>query len=165
MLRGEHNRNDQIGNEWISMGSDAIGVTIVATLGSTLGDSASVVARATAGALLSHALKVAGIEVLGKIISKGGKVRTERVILMAADEMGKRLRAGDEPRPDNFFAAQPPFCSLAEEIIESVLLKAEREPEERKLPYQAKLITYILFDSEVDVGMAHQLLRFAEALS
>jgi len=79
--------------------------------------------------------------------------------------MDTRLKRGEKPRSDTFFSARPPFCSPAEEVIESVLLKAEREPEEHKLPYQAKLIADILFDPEIDLETAHQLLRFAEALS
>ena len=85
--------------------------------------------------------------------------------MLAADEMEKRLNAGAKPRTDKFFNVQPPFRSDAEEIVEALLLKAEREPEERKLFYQAKLIAHIYFDSSIDAGMAHQLLRFAETIS
>jgi hypothetical protein len=134
-------------------------------VGFLLGDAPGAAVGAAAGALLSHALRAGGMEIWERYLSKRGKVRVARVNVLAAEEMEKRLKMGTNPRTDLFFTAQPPFRSPAEEIVESVLLKAERESEERKLPSQAKLITHILFDSSIDMGMAHQLLRFAETLS
>jgi hypothetical protein len=43
-----------------------------------------------------------------------------------------------------------------------LLLTAQREPEERKLSYLAKLIAFIAFDPSIDFGQARQLLRFAQ---
>lgn len=102
---------------------------------------------------------------MGKIPDQKGKVRVARVIVLAANEMRNLLQTGARPRTDQFFTAQSSFRSHAEEIVEAVLLKAEREPEECKLPYIAKLLAHIPFESSIDVGMAHQLLRFAETLS
>jgi hypothetical protein len=105
------------------------------------------------------------MEIWERIQTKRGKVRVLRVISLAAAEMQRLLESGAKPRTDKFFDIQPPYSSSAEEIIEAVLLRAEREPEERKLPYQAKLLSYIFFDESIDIGMAHQLLPFAEGLS
>jgi hypothetical protein len=46
-----------------------------------------------------------------------------------------------------------------------LLLKAQREPEERKLPHIASVIPFVGFNSEIDVPVAHQLLQFASELS
>jgi hypothetical protein len=162
----EHDRDTQIAREWIALAADAaIGAPSGALLGFLLGDAPGAAVGAAVGSLVSHALQTAGMEIWERYLTKRGKVRVARVIVLAADEMQKRLQTGAKPRSDQFFTAQPPFCSPAEEIIESVLLKAEREPEERKLPYIAKLLAHIPFDSSIDVDMAHQLLRFAETLS
>jgi hypothetical protein len=45
------------------------------------------------------------------------------------------------------------------------LLKSQREPEEKKIPYIAHLMSNITFDASISVQMAHQLTKAAEALT
>jgi len=162
----EHDGDSQIVKEWIALGGDAVGTTGGALLGFLLGgDAPGAAVGAAVGSLVSHALQVSGKEIWERYLTKRGKVRVARVIVLAANEMRNLLQTGARPRTDQFFTAQTPFRSHAEEIVEAVLLKAEREPEERKLPYIAKLLAHIPFESSIDVDMAHQLLRFAETLS
>jgi hypothetical protein len=98
-------------------------------------------------------------------MSRRERVRIARVVLMAANEMQKRIAEGCTIREDDFFEPKPPYRSDLEEVVESLLLRVQREPEERKLPYMAKLLASIALNADIDVGFAHQLLRFGNDLS
>ena len=49
--------------------------------------------------------------------------------------------------------------------MENVLLKSQREPEEKKLPYMANLFANISFDPTTSSEMAHQIIRTAGELT
>ena len=46
-----------------------------------------------------------------------------------------------------------------------MLLKSQREPEEKKLPYMGHLLSNIAFDSMISAQMAHQIIKVAEQLT
>jgi hypothetical protein len=50
-------------------------------------------------------------------------------------------------------------------VTESVLLKAQREAEERKVPYMGRLLANIAFEPAISPAMAHQLIKIAEQLT
>jgi hypothetical protein len=155
-------RDSESVKDWITLAAELFAGTSGTVLGSLIGDPA---AGTAAGILAFHGLRVAGLEIWERHISKREKLRVAAVIVLAASEMENRLAAGAKLREDDFFKAQPPHNSHAVEVTELLLLKAQREPEERKLPYIANLIASIAFDLGIDVAMAHQLLRFASELS
>jgi hypothetical protein len=158
-------RDSEIAKEWISLAAEFVTVPAAAVFGFLTGGPAGAGVGAAVGTLASHGLRAAGLEIWERQMSKRERVRVATVVAMAGNEMQKRLTAGAKLREDDFFEAQPPYRSHAVEVTESLLLKAQREPEERKLPYIANLIAFIAFDSTIDVAIAHQLLRFASELS
>jgi hypothetical protein len=158
-------RDSDITKEWISLAAELCTVTPAAVFGFLTGGPVGAGVAAAAGTLASHGLRAVGLELWERQMSRKERVRVATVIAMAGEEMQKQLAAGKRLREDDFFEAQPPYHSHADEVTESLLLKAQREPEERKLPYIANLIASIAFDSAIDVAMAHQLLRFASELS
>jgi hypothetical protein len=156
----------EVAKEWIAAAAELVAAPVGAWLGFLAGGADTGAASgAAAGSLASHGLRAVGVEVWERQMSRREKVRVAPVIAMAGNELRKRVDAGAKLRDDDFFAARPPYRSSAEEVTESLLLKAQREPEERKLPYIANLIAFIAFDSTIDVAIAHQLLRFASELS
>jgi hypothetical protein len=158
-------RDSDIAKEWISLAAEVVAVPAAAVFGFLTGGPVGAGVGAAVGTLASHGLRAAGLEVWERQMSQRERVRVAAVIAMAGEKMQKRLAAGEKLREDNFFEAQLPYQSHAVEVTESLLLKAQREPEERKLAYIANLIAFIGFDSAIDAAMAHQLLRFASELS
>lgn len=53
----------------------------------------------------------------------------------------------------------------AEEVAESVLLKSQREPEEKKIPYMGHLLANVAFDAQISAQMAHQITKASEQLT
>ena len=80
-------------------------------------------------------------------------------------EIQRRREAGEIIRTDGFFDEKHTGRSDAAEVAESVLLKAQREPEEKKIPYMGYLLSSIPFDPQISVQMAHQLVKIAEQLT
>ena len=94
-----------------------------------------------------------------------GALRVGKVLALSAHEIRMRRDQGDQLREDGFFNAGSGARSDAEEVVESILLKVEREAEEKKLPYMAHLIASLAFDSTIDSEMAHQISKTAEELT
>lgn len=68
-------------------------------------------------------------------------------------------------RDDGFFDKGATGRSDADEIFESVLLKCQREPQEKKIPYMGFMLSNIAFEALVSPNLAHRLLQFAEQMS
>ena len=66
---------------------------------------------------------------------------------------------------DDFFDEKSSGRSDAEEVAESVLLKSQREPEEKKIPYMGHLLSNVAFDPQISAQMAHQIIKAAEQLT
>src|SRR5207245_7578611 len=93
------------------------------------------------------------------------KVRAGAVLAIAAEEINQRIENGERVRSDGFFDEKPSSRSDAEEVAEGVLLKSQREPEEKKIPYMAHLLSSVAFDPEISAQMAHQITKAAEQLT
>ena len=68
-------------------------------------------------------------------------------------------------RDDGFFDKKPSGRSDAEEIAEAIMLKCQREPQEKKIPYIGYLFAGIARDSNISADMGHQLIKAAEELA
>ena len=76
----------------------------------------------------------------------------------------RRRKKGEQFRDDGFFT-RTIDRSYAEEALESVLLKARDEPEEKKIPYLGKLFENACFDSHIHAGLLHFLCKEFESLT
>ena len=111
------------------------------------------------------ALSKVGQDISERHLSTREKVRIGAVLVNAAEEIRKRRKSGESLREDGFFDEKQTGRSDAEEVAESVFLKAQREPEEKKIQYMGYLISSIAFDPEISVNLAHQLTKAAEQLT
>ena len=72
----ENDKGTQIVNEWVAMTADAaIAAPGGALLGVFVGGAPGAAVGASVGSLISHALKVGGMEIWERIQTKRGKVR------------------------------------------------------------------------------------------
>ena len=93
------------------------------------------------------------------------EVRVGNAIAIAAVEIYQRLENGEKLREDGFFDEKQAGRSDATEVAESVLLKAQREPEEKKIEYMGYLLASIAFNPQISVHMVHQLSKITEQLT
>ena len=137
-----------------------------AAVGALLGDplAAAAVGGAT-GTVFSTTLAKVGAEIEQRLLSPRETARVGAVLALGAAAVRERLDQGEQLRADGFFDSGNDGRSSADEVIESVLLRSQREPEEKKLPYMAHLLASVAFDDQIGVEMTHQLSKVAERLT
>ena len=135
-------------------------------LGSATGDPISGV---LVGEAIGKGLEIALKKIKQKISTWRLSPREEARVLNALDvavtEMCKRTTNGESLREDWFFDEKETSRSDVAEVLEAMLLKVQRDPEEKKIQYMGHLFSSIAFDSQISAYMAHQLIKAAEQLS
>ena len=118
-----------------------------------------------AGTTIAGMLKSIGTDAKERQLSPREDFRVGKVLAIAALEIHQRLENGENHRNDGFFDEKPTGRSDAEEIAEAVMLKCQREPQEKKIPYMGYLLAGIALDSNISTDMGHQLIKAAEELT
>jgi hypothetical protein len=111
-------------------------------------------------------LEWAGREVRDRLLTRREQIRAGGALAFAADEIRKRLDQGETLRADGFLVGEiSPGRTAAQEILEGVLITAERSHEEKKVPYLGKLYAGVAFDASIDPAGANYLLKIGDELS
>lgn len=160
------NQENQSGiRRLINTGAEIAGGAVGGALGFLAGGPVGAAFLGASGAAAAAALKHIGEEASKRLLGPREQVRIGGVLAIAAGEISQRLEHGETVRIDGFFDKKPTGRSDAEEVAESVLLKSQREPEEKKIPYMAHLLAGVAFDSQIGAHMAHQITKAAEQLT
>lgn len=149
----------------LGAGAEIAGAAVGGALGFFAAGPAGAAAGGAAGAVASSVLKHVGDEISERVLSPREKVRVGGVLALVAVEVKSRIDSGQTPRTDGFFSPGAGERSDADEVTEAVLLRSQREAEEKKLPYVAHLLASIAFDSGISAAMAHQLIKASEQLT
>jgi hypothetical protein len=144
----------------IDYGTDMAGSLAGAATGFLFAGPEGAVIGAAAGSLIHNV----GNDIAHRLLSEREKVRVGAVIIFATNNIKEKLDKGMQLRQDNFFSQQPGRSS-AEEICEGVLLAAQREYEEKKLPLYGHLLANIAFSPGVARAHANLLLKLSQELS
>ncbi len=142
----------------VKAGGAVIGTLSAAALGALTGDPLT---SSSLGAALGALIDDFGTRRLSQ--SEDRRVRTAASV--AAKEIQRRYEAGEDYREDDFFKGNPYERSTFEEVAEGVMLSAQREHEERKIPYIGRLIANLAFASIVDRSTANWSIRISGELS
>ncbi|MCZ6770805.1 MAG: hypothetical protein O7G83_02305 [Proteobacteria bacterium] len=149
----------------IDSGAEIAGGAVGGALGFLAGGPVGAAALGAGGAAAATALKHIGQEASERLLGPREKVRVGGVLAIAAAEISQRIESGEKVRSDGFFEEQPSGRSDAEEVAENVLLKSQREPEEKKIPFMGHLLSNVAFDAQISAQMAHQITKAAEQLT
>ena len=143
----------------------AAGPAVGTVIGSFLAGPAGAAVGGSIGAAATMAVKAIGHDLSSRLLSPREQARVGGVFTLAAAEVVQRCEKGENVRDDGFFDTGGGERSDAEEVWESTLLKSQREPEEKKLPYMAHLLANLAFNREISAAMAHQMTKAAEAMT
>ena len=141
------------------------GNTTGAIIGFLVGGPVGAAAGGATGWAVTKGLERLGREFSERVLGPREKVRVGCVLALAVQGIRERIESGEQVRSDGFFDSTDRDRSRAEEVLENVLLKSQREPEEKKLPYMANLFTNLAFDSTTSAEMAHQITKTAGDLT
>ena len=150
------------GAEMLGSGAHAVTSRVLALL---VGGPEGLAIGGVVGKGVEIVLNRVGGEISTRQLAPREETRVGAAFAYAAAEIKRRLEEGDVLRNDGFFDEKQVERSRADEVLESVLLKAQREPEEKKIPYMGYLFSSIVFNPEIDLPYAHQLIKLAEQLT
>ena len=118
----ESNEKTGVIRNLINSGAEIAGGALGGALGFLAAGPAGAAAGGAGGAAAAVGLKHIGHEVGERYLAPREKARAGGVLAIAA---------GETLRSDSFFTAQNSGRPEAEEIAESVIIKAQKEPEEK----------------------------------
>jgi hypothetical protein len=149
----------------INTGAEIAGGAVGGALGFLAGGPVGAALLGAGGAAAAAALKHIGQEASERLLSPREQVRVGGVLAIAAAEISHRVEQGESVRTDGFFDQKVGARPDAEEVAESVLLKSQREAEEKKISYMAHLLSGVAFDPQIGPHLAHQIVKAAEQLT
>jgi hypothetical protein len=161
---GDEAKTDRI-RKLIHGGVEIAGGAVGGALGFLAGGPVGAVALGAGGAAAAMVLRRLGQEASERLLGPRELVRVGAVLAIVAAETCQRISDGDEIRTDGFFDPKDFGRSDGDEVAESVLLKSQREPEEKKIIYMGHLLSSVAFEPTVSANMAHQLAKVAEQLT
>lgn len=133
----------------ISTGAEIAGGAVGGALGFLAGGPAGAALGGAGGAAAAAALKHIGEEASERLLAPREQVRVGGVLAIAAEEVRRRVEQGESVRTDGFFESRNGGRPDAEEVAESILLKSQREAEEKKIPYMGHLFAAVAFDPQI----------------
>ena len=163
--RGSETRFQQLLAAGSQIGSTAGGGAAGAIIGGLVGGPAGALIGGAANAAVSMAITRLGGEISERMLSSREKARVGFVMGHAIAIMNERIESGDSLRSDGFFDAGDTDRSDADSVIEAVLLKSQREPQERKLPYMSRMFAAFALEDYYSPELAHQIVKAAEQLT
>lgn len=149
----------------IDGGVEIAGGAVGGALGFLAGGPLGAALLGAGGTAVARTLKNIGNEVSERLLGPREKVRIGGVLAIAAAEIDERIKQGYKIRDDGFFEEKRKGRSEAEEVVESILLKCQREPEEKKILYMGRLLANLAFNSEISAELAHQITKAMEQLT
>ncbi|MDE0426156.1 MAG: hypothetical protein OXN25_14960 [Candidatus Poribacteria bacterium] len=113
---------------------------------------------------LANSLKNIGQEYAERMLSPRENLRVGSALILAAEGIRERLK-NENPREDGFFDKNHTGRADAEEVLENMVLKVQREPEEKKARYIAKIYENSVFEQEISADLSHKIIKSAEQLT
>lgn len=163
----EEEKNEKSERLWnlINGSAEIAGGAVGGALGFLAGGPMGAAVLGAGGAAAAMALKRIGQEAADRLLGPREKVRLGAVLAISASDIHDRMQRGEKLRADGFFEAKQGGRSDAEEVAEGVLLRSQREPEEKKIRYMGYLLANVAFDPQISPAMAHQIVKAAEQLT
>jgi len=164
-MTNELNADENAIRALISAGSEMAGGAGAGALGYYVGGAGGAAIGGATGPLLMRWLRGAAGEVVHRVLGEREKARVGATLGMAAQKIQENLNNGQQVRQDGFFEDRPGERAAGKEILEGVLLVAQREYQEKKLRFHANLLANIAFHQEIDRAQANLLIRVGEQIS
>ena len=147
------------------IGGSVAGALAGAGIGAVIAGPVGIAGGAIAGTAIEKIFQRIGKEIQEKVLSKAESRKVGTVYSCAREKIESNLNSGKTLRSDDFFLKKINDRSSSEEILEGTIFAAQREHEEKKLPYLANLYANINFDSTINRQMANQLIKVASDIT
>lgn len=149
----------------ITAGSELAGGAIGGAMGFFAAGPVGAAVLGAGGVAVAKAFSHVGGEISDRLLGPREKIRVGATLALAAEEINERIKKGERIRSDGFFDENDLGRSNAAELAESVLLKSQREPEEKKVPLLAHLLANMSFSPEISVALGEQMIKATDSLT
>lgn len=143
----------------------AAGAVAGGLIGAAIGGPEGAAAGSVAATAIEHMFQNMGSEIKKRTLAPLEEERVGAVYTKAKELIEEKIARGKTPRNDNFFVKDSNSRPASEELLEGTLLAAQREHEEKKTVYLARLYANILFQPEISRPTANHLIKLAEQLT
>ena len=143
--------------------SSSMGGGIAGGMIGLVGGPVGVIGGTIVGTVVGKLLEIAGKEIKDRVLSKSEEKKIKTVYDLTREKIQKRMDEGKSVRDDGFFSDEE--RSGADEVFEGIMFAAQKEAEEKKLPYMANLFSNIVFDKNISREEANQLIKVAQEVS
>lgn len=156
---------DNVLKELINAGSQITGSVSGAILGLSIGGVPGAIMGGSLGPTITNVMEVIGQEIRKRTLGPREEVRIGAVLTYAIKKINENIKEGKEIRNDGFFERNEDERIDADEILEGILISAQRSYQEKKLKFLGNLYTSIAFDSSCDAEWGNYYIRITENLS
>jgi hypothetical protein len=158
------NRKENIVRSLIETGSEITGSVGGVVIGGLISGPDGAIIGGVGGPIITKVFKDIGAEIKQRLLGPREAARIGGAYTFAISKINQLQQNGFQLRDDNFFdfGNNRP---LSEEILEGILLSAQREHEEQKLQFLGNLYANICFNKNISRAYANQLIRTANSLT
>lgn len=161
----EEKKDDTAVNALVSTGSEISGAAIGAGIGFATGGPIGAIAGSALSPLFSRIIEHIAKEFRSRALADREEAKVGASLSFALHKIKKNFSEGQYLRQDSFFEESLYGRSSAAEILEGIMLAAQREHEEKKLKYYGNLIANVAFQPEVTKEQANLLIKLSEGLT
>lgn len=151
--------------ELIETGAELSGVVGASLLGAIVAGPFGAIIGGASGMLIKKSFETVGFELKSRILGKREEVRIGAAFTYGMAKIKERIDKGESVREDSFFLPYNERRPASDELLEGVLLSAQREYEELKVKYYGYLMANIAFSPDIGRSRASFLIRIVERLS
>jgi hypothetical protein len=157
-------KQKEIIKEIVESSSDITGSIGGAVIGTLIAGPAGLVLGGASGPIITRLFKKIGNEIQERILSSREELRIGAAYTFAIKKINENLISGKQIRNDGFFEPKT-VRPLSEEILEGIILTAQKEHEERKVHFLGNLYGNICTDSSIGGDQANQLIKMTNGLT
>jgi hypothetical protein len=158
-------KSKDIIQELVETGADISGGIAGSVIGGIIAGPVGMIIGGASGPVLTRVFRKIGQEIKLRFISPREEIRIGAVFAFAINKLQENLQNGSQIRTDSFFDSTEHFRAGAEEILEGVILGAQKEYEEKKVKFLGNLYANICTNSEISREQANQFIKTINSLS
>lgn len=149
----------------VETGSDISGGIGGAVIGGLIAGPEGLLIGGASGPIISKVFKSIGTEIKERFLSPRENIKIGAAYTFAINKIKENESNGQKLRNDDFFKVMKNNRPASEEVLEGIILSAQREFEEFKIKFLGNLYANICFNADVSKEHANQLIKTANILS
>jgi len=149
----------------VNVGSNIAGSAGGAVVGLLLGGPPGAIIGAALGPAVGEVFKKVGNDIAKRLLGPREEIRLGATMIFAIQKIDDNIKSGQQIRQDGFFKEEKGARSAYEELVEGVLLAAQREYQEKKIKFEGNLLANLVFHPEIDKSQGNMLIGLGQRLS